>query len=81
MDQTITNKICEMTSMVMKNNERLKPNRCQYISIDDNSIIGCEFDRTGERLNVIWFECATFGITYFDKSFARLYNLIKGVES
>lgn len=81
MDQTITNKICEMTAMVMKNNERLKPNRYQTISVDDCSIIGIEAERTGKKPKVIWFECATFGSIYFDESFDRLYNLIKGVES
>ena len=82
MDQTITNKICEMTAMVMKNNERLKPiHRYQYISIDDRSIVSAEIDRTGENLKVIWLECATFGSRFFDKSLDRMYNLIKGVEA
>lgn len=81
MDQTITDKICEMTAMVMKNNERLKPNRYQYISVDDLSIVCAEIDRTGEKLKVIWLECATFGSRFFDKSLDRMYNLIKGVEA
>lgn len=81
MDQTITNMICEMTATVIKNNERLKPNRYQYITLNDAGVAGAEIDRTGEHLEVIWLECANFESLFFYKSFDHLYNLIKGVES